>query len=100
MAISRRFLRRFLDFLNDQKYNPGKIWLLFLPGREVTVEKRRERLLISELKMKLACRAAKKIRAVPFVKAIFVCNSVGTEQAKAKGDIDFLLSPRPGGFGW
>ena len=60
MAISRRFLRRFLDFLNDQNIIQEKFGYYFLPGREVTVEKRRERLLISELKMKLACRAAKK----------------------------------------
>lgn len=86
----------FLDFLNDQNIIQEKFGYYFLPGREVTVEKRRERLLISELKMKLACRAAKKIRAVPFVKAIFVCNSVGTEQAKAKGDIDFFIITAPG----
>lgn len=73
-----------------------KFGYYFLSGREQIVELRRQRLLVSELKMKIARRAAKKIRAAPFLKAIFVCNSVGTEQAKTEGDIDFFIVAAPG----
>ena len=67
----------------------------FLPGGEKTVEWRRERLLSSEAKMKIALRAAKKIRSVPFLRAIFVCNTVGSEQSTDNSDIDFLIITHP-----
>ncbi len=67
----------------------------FLPGRETIVENRRRRLLISEMKMSIARRAAKKLRAVPFLRAVFVCNSVGMGQAEAESDIDFFIVAAP-----
>lgn len=67
----------------------------FLPGGEKSVEWRRERLLSSENKMKIALRAAKKIRSVPFLRAVFVCNTVGAEQSTDNSDIDFLIITHP-----
>jgi hypothetical protein len=69
---------------------------IFLKGREETVERRRRSLLISEVKLKFARRAAKKLRFVPYIKAVFVCNSVGTEQASTGSDIDFFIISAPG----
>ncbi len=63
----------------------------FLSGREELVETRRCRLLISENKLKIARRAARIVRSVPFLKAIFVCNTVGAEQATEDSDIDFFI---------
>lgn len=68
----------------------------FLPGREETAENRRRHLLISEMKMKIARRAVKKIRAVPFLRAVFVCNSVGQGLARPESDIDFFIVAAPG----
>lgn len=63
----------------------------FFSGREELIETRRHRLLISEHKLKIACRAARLVRSVPFLKAIFVCNTVGSEQATKDSDIDFFI---------
>lgn len=63
----------------------------FLPGREELVERRREAMTITELKLRRARRAAKFIRSVPFLRAIFVCNSVGAGRAKPESDIDYFI---------
>jgi hypothetical protein len=63
----------------------------FFSGREELIEIRRRRLLISEKKLKIARRAAKIVQSVPFLKAIFVCNTVGSEQATEDSDIDFFI---------
>lgn len=68
----------------------------FLKGRRSIIERRRERTVTSEKLLKKAFRAAKYIRSVPFLKAVFVCNSVGGEVATAKSDVDFLIITSPG----
>lgn len=68
----------------------------FLPGRGDSVEIRRRHGLHSDLKMKIARRAAKKIRSVPFLRAVFVCNSVAAGQATLDSDIDFFIVAAPG----
>lgn len=67
----------------------------FLPGREKIVADRQRKFLISEQKLKIAKKAAKKIRSVPFLRAIFVCNSVGARQADEDSDIDFFIVTDP-----
>ncbi|MBI2037584.1 MAG: hypothetical protein HYT15_01460 [Candidatus Magasanikbacteria bacterium] len=82
----------FLEFL--QINNSGfetRQGFYFLPGRSELIETRQRRLLISEKKLKIARRAAGIIRSVPFLKAVFVCNTVGSEQAKEDSDIDFFI---------
>lgn len=88
------------DFLRDlENFSPNKIarkyGYYFLAGREETVENRRQRLLMSEMKLKIALKAARKIRSVPFLKAIFVCNSVAFGQANTGSDIDFFIVTAP-----
>lgn len=63
----------------------------FLPGRDSGAENRRQRLLVSEFKLKIAGKAAKKLRSIPFVRAVFVCNSVGAGLARTDSDIDFFI---------
>lgn len=67
----------------------------FLTGRSEIVKRRQERLWPSELKLKKALAAAKKILSVPFIRAVFVCNSVGMGQAEDNSDIDFLIITAP-----
>ena len=83
----------YVDFLEELRIAPieTKMGYYFLPGRSDIVENRRKKLLISDLKLKIARKAAKKIRPIPFLKAIFVCNSVGAELAGDDSDIDFLI---------
>lgn len=68
-----------------------KFGYYFLPGKEEIVENRRRRLLYAEAKMKIARRAAKKIRSVPFLRAVFVCNNVGALRAEEDSDIDMFV---------
>ena len=68
-----------------------KFGYYFLSGREKIVESRRRKLLISEQKLKIARRAVRIIRSVPFLRAVFVCNSTGAEQANDDSDIDFFI---------
>jgi hypothetical protein len=60
-----------------------------------TIERRRARLVTTEHKMKIARRAARLIRAVPYLRAIFVCNSVGAGLAREGSDIDFFIIVAP-----
>ncbi|PIT88714.1 MAG: hypothetical protein COU29_00485 [Candidatus Magasanikbacteria bacterium CG10_big_fil_rev_8_21_14_0_10_36_32] len=90
---------RYDDFLTalesgSQKWE-NKWGYYFLSGREHIVENRRVRLLPSEQKLRLARRAAKKIRSVPFLRAIFLCNSVASGTAGESSDIDFFIIADP-----
>jgi len=86
----------FLDFLLHlpaigDEIMQSKYGYYFLPGRAELAEVRRRRLIFSEENLKIACQAAKKIRSVPFVRAVFVCNKVASEQANKDSDVDFLI---------
>lgn len=80
----------FLDALASLNID-SKFGYYFLPGREAIVEERRRKLLISEQKLTIARRAAKIIKSVPFLRAVFVCNSTGAEQANKDSDVDFFI---------
>ncbi|MFA7653892.1 MAG: hypothetical protein WCX97_02510 [Candidatus Magasanikbacteria bacterium] len=67
----------------------------FLPGRENLIAIRQRLVVYSELKLRRARLAAKLICHVPFLRAIFVCNSVSAEQAKSDSDIDFFIITAP-----
>lgn len=69
----------------------AKYGYYFLPGREEIVETRRRATVATELKLIRARRAVRLIRSVPFLRAIFVCNSVGADNAAPESDIDFFI---------
>jgi hypothetical protein len=81
------------DFLTalDNLNLGSKFGYYFLPGREKIIEERRRKFLISEQKLEIANRAVKIIRSVPFLRAVFVCNTVGSRQADEDSDIDFAI---------
>lgn len=88
----------YLDFLNSlEKYRDSGILgyekgLYFLPDRGQTpVEKHLGSHYIVKKKMEIAKRAAKKIRYIPFVEAMFVCNTVALSTAKQNSDIDVFI---------
>lgn len=80
-----------LDEMVNQHQIEEKFSFYYLPGREEAVENRRRNLVISELKLKKARRAVKFIRCVPFLRAIFVCNTVAAGTAQDVSDIDFFI---------
>ena len=68
----------------------------FLTGRENSVAQREKSAQETEKKLFLARRAVKLIRTVPFLRAVFACNSVGAGAATADSDIDFFIITAPG----
>ncbi len=87
----------FLHFLSiqDKEKIQEKYSYLFKAGNADFAENRRRAALFAEQKMKIALRAAKKIRSIPFLQSIFVCNSVGLGVAKEESDIDFFIITAP-----
>ncbi len=85
-----------LEEMKNQHQVEEKYSFFYLPGREKIVEDRQRNLTISELKLKKAHRAAKFIRCVPFLRAIFVCNTVASGTAAMNSDIDFFIIAQHG----
>jgi hypothetical protein len=82
----------FLDYLaNENPLWKNKQGFYFLPDQEKNIQTRNERVFINDYKMSIARKAVKKLRFVPFIKAVFVCNSVGLGNATEKSDIDFFI---------
>jgi len=68
----------------------------FLQGREEIVDERQRKVKIVEQKLKIAKRAIKKISWVPFLRAIFICNTVAGWTADEESDIDFFIIAKKG----
>lgn len=68
----------------------------FLPNKESIVSDHLIKKEICAKKMKRAKRAARLLSFVPFLNAIFLCNSVAAGTATEKSDIDFLIVVTPG----
>src|SRR3990167_3001925 len=68
----------------------------FLPGREAIVGARQDKVKIVEQKMKIAVKGIKKIRWAPFIRAVFVCNTVAGGFADEKSDIDVFVVVKAG----
>lgn len=68
----------------------------FLRGQGARVERRRRAAAPTDMKLAKAQRAARLISVVPFLRAVFVCNSVGREVAKPESDIDFFIVAETG----
>ncbi len=80
-----------LDEMKSQQKIEEKFSFFYLSGKEKNVENRQRNLVISELKLKKARQAIKFIRCVPFLKAVFVCNTVAAGTAVENSDIDFFI---------
>ena len=64
----------------------------FLKGREQIVQTRLDRYNLADKKFKRALLAGKLLAALPFVRMIAVCNSLGYGNASDQSDIDFFIS--------
>ncbi|OGH64673.1 MAG: hypothetical protein A2821_04450 [Candidatus Magasanikbacteria bacterium RIFCSPHIGHO2_01_FULL_41_23] len=86
--------REFLNILENAVTNGHCVSVFsyyLLPGREECAEKRQRSLLLVESKLALARRAAKLLGTVPFVRGIFVCNTVAAGWPTTDSDIDVLV---------
>jgi len=78
------------EFLSEGLFcQEGGYYFLF--GREKIIEKREESVLHMEKKLKIAKKGAKKIRWVPFVRAMFVCNTVAGGYTTKDSDVDVFI---------
>jgi len=63
----------------------------YLPRQEKIVVERQRRVMLVEEKMRIAVRGIKKLRWVPFVRAVFVCNTLAMGSVSKDSDIDVLI---------
>lgn len=68
----------------------------FLQGKESNVAKRESRVKFFEKKMKIAKKGIKKISWIPFVRAVFVCNTMASSAITEDSDIDVFIIVRNG----
>jgi len=68
----------------------------FLPNRSRLVDIRRLKTSDNDFKNSLAKKAVKKIRWVPFVRSVFLCNNTSFEMASPKSDIDVVIVIKEG----
>lgn len=69
---------------------------VFFPGRDHLIEERVARGLLSENKFTLACRAARLIRFIPFIRMVAVCNTLSFEMSRKDGDVDLFIVAEKG----
>ncbi len=86
----------FTDFVSRLGDVPNKDGFYFLPGREENVATRQMAVKWFEQKMKIAKRAVKKLRWIPFLRAVFVCNTLTGPGLKEESDIDVFVVARKG----
>ena len=70
--------------------------LYYLEGRNEVVQIRKERQQYLGKKLKIAERAVKKLRFVPFLRAVFLCNNIAFGTADKDSDIDVFIIVRDG----
>lgn len=89
----------FLKFLSNLEQN-SEIELcsgyITLPGRSGIVQARRQKVWLVEKKMEIAKKGIRKLRWIPFLKAVFVCNTVAFGWPKEDSDIDVFVIAKAG----
>ncbi len=68
----------------------------FLPGREHIIAERERKIPLLDKKMKIAKHAIRKLRWIPFVRAVFASNTVAQGTAHADSDIDVFIITKAG----
>lgn len=84
----------------EQLVNTGQVGksgeLYFLKGREAIIATRAERKELNKKKWRRVKSAAEFLRLVPFVRGVFVCNSVAIDNGKKESDADLIIVAKPG----
>lgn len=65
--------------------------LTFLRGRSAIIKDRQERYRLALEKLDRAQRFTRTLVRIPFIRAVFACNSLGFANARAESDIDFFI---------
>lgn len=72
----------------------------YLRGREANLRSRAERYFFSAAKYRRACKIARLLSYLPFVRLVTVCNSLGFSAARRESDIDLFMVTKAGGVWW
>ena len=86
----------FVEQINNLANVENKNGFYFLAGRADLVDLRQNKVKLLEEKMKLARTGIKKIIGVPFVRAIFLCNTVAMGIPEKNSDLDVLIVVKKG----
>lgn len=70
--------------------------MFLIRGRGEIVEVRRERYLLAERKFRRLQRVMRILGAMPFVRAVAVCNTLAYANARDESDLDLLVITAPG----
>ncbi|MFH2105273.1 MAG: hypothetical protein ABII72_03480 [Parcubacteria group bacterium] len=84
------------DSKKIKKYIENKNGFYFLRGRQEIIQTRHQRYLIGQPKWQRAQWITKKLRLVPFVRLIAVCNKIAYNNAGNDSDIDLFIIIKPG----
>jgi len=90
-TADREAVYQTLDNLTEEGKVRNKHSLFYLPGSDDHVDARGRAYPIVLEKLRIARRAAKIIRFIPHVRAMFVCNTVAFGAAKRESDIDVFI---------
>lgn len=71
--------------------SPATRGFYFLKNRESIIETRLERYNLSAKKFKIARRAVRIFKYLPFIKTVAVCNSLGSNNAREDSDVDLFI---------
>ena len=72
----------------------------YLKGRSRILNIRHERYIIAKQKFDNALEVLDILKRVPFVRAIFVCNSLACNNARKDSDIDLIVIAKRNGIWW
>jgi hypothetical protein len=89
------FGSKFFSKIIRQKYG---YW--HLRGREQNIETRRNRYITAKRKYNRALRFLRVLSRLPFVRSVFICNSLAYSNARDQSDIDIFLAVSKGGAWW
>ena len=91
--VARDELLQVIEASDALTYTGGYV---VFAGREETIASRESRVALVEKKMEIAEKGAKKLRWVPFVRAVFVCNTLSMGVVTEESDVDFLVVTKRG----
>ncbi|MBI2051022.1 MAG: hypothetical protein HYT31_04445 [Parcubacteria group bacterium] len=83
-----------------QKAVRRKNGFFYVRGRDANVSERRGRFLISQEKHKGSRFVLHLLSYMPFVRALFICNSLALENTTHQSDVDVVVVAKTGGVWW
>lgn len=81
----------FVEILEQESFVETKDGFAYLSGREEIVQDRQNRKKFGRQKIAIAQKGINKITWIPFIKAIYICNTLALGTADEDSDIDLFI---------